>query len=85
MRSVDKLIKAFNDLEKKYPEAAEELAKEFTAAIGVAKAKAELAKPDIYTIAVQGKGADGKTYVAEFDAVFPKGTKILNVKQMASE
>jgi hypothetical protein len=32
-----------------------------------------------HTIRVEGLGADGRRYKAEFDAVFPRGTKIVNL------
>lgn len=35
-----------------------------------------------YTIQVEGLGSDGQKYVAEFDAVFPSGTKLLGAKQI---
>lgn len=90
MKDSAKLKKAFEKLAKKYPAAAKELAKEFTAAIGMAAAKAKLAaakaKADaakatqVHTITVQGCGSDGKIYEAVFEAVFPQGTRILGVK-----
>jgi hypothetical protein len=35
---------------------------------------------DVFQVVVEGKGLDGRTYLAEFDAVFPPGTKILGVR-----
>lgn len=35
---------------------------------------------DIVTVRVEGLGLDGKTYTADFDAVFPAGTKVLGVR-----
>jgi hypothetical protein len=82
MAGAGKLIKAFRDLAKKYPEAAKELSREFAAAIGMAKAKATLGRnEEVHVIAVKGLGRDGREYVAEFDAVFPRGTKILWVNE----
>jgi len=77
----------WNRLKRKYPEAAAELEKEFTAAIRKValkirtEAKPAVAKDlgEIHVIQVRGKGKDGREYVAEFDAVFPPGTKILKV------
>jgi len=34
---------------------------------------------DVHTIRVEGLGADGRRYKADFDAVFPKGTKIVHL------
>jgi hypothetical protein len=84
VKESSRLAKAFDRLARKYPDAAKELAKEFTAAIGVAEVKAKLAalsavSVQVHTIVVKGKGRDGKIYTAEFEAVFPKGTVILNV------
>lgn len=84
MKEAKKLSKAFERLAKKYPGAAKELAKEFTAAIGVAAAKAKIAaerRDQTYTITVEGIGTDGKMYRAEFDAIFPKGTKIMGITE----
>lgn len=36
---------------------------------------------EIHVIAVKGLGRDGREYVAEFDAVFPVGTRILGVSE----
>lgn len=36
---------------------------------------------EVHTIMVEGLGSNGKKYVAEFDAVFPKGTKVLGVTE----
>lgn len=36
---------------------------------------------EVHTISVVGLGADGKKYLAEFDAVFPPGTKIEEVSE----
>lgn len=83
MKESAKLKKAFDRLAKKYPAAAKELAKEFTTAIGVAAAKAKLAeeRPDqVHIITVEGQASDGRVYQAEFEAIFPKGTKILRVQ-----
>jgi len=35
---------------------------------------------DIVTVTVEGLGLDGRTYTADFDAVFPAGTKVLGVR-----
>ena len=35
-----------------------------------------------HTIRVEGLGADGRRYKAEFDAVFPRGTKIVHLGVM---
>jgi hypothetical protein len=35
---------------------------------------------DVVTVTVEGQGLDGRKYTADFDAVFPKGTKILGVR-----
>lgn len=40
---------------------------------------------EVHTIVVEGRGTDGKKYVAEFDAVFPRGTKVLGVTEKVSE
>ena len=40
---------------------------------------------EVHTIVVEGIGADGKKYVAEFDAVFPRGTKVMGVTEKVSE
>lgn len=84
MKEATKLSKAFEQLAKKYPAAAKELAKDFTAAIGVAAANAKIAAErgdQIHRITVEGKVPDGRIYRAEFDVVFPKGTKIMIVKE----
>lgn len=39
---------------------------------------------EVHTIMVEGLGSNGKKYVAEFDAVFPKGTKVLGVTEKFS-
>jgi len=36
---------------------------------------------EVHVIAVKGLGRDGREYVAEFDAVFPVGTRILGVSE----
>lgn len=36
---------------------------------------------EVHTISVVGLGSDGKKYLAEFDAVFPPGTKIEDVSE----
>ncbi len=36
---------------------------------------------EVHTISVEGQGPDGKKYVAEFDAVFPRGTKVMGVTE----
>jgi len=80
MKESNKFKKTFDKLAKRYPEAAKELAKEFVAAIGMAKAKAKLKEAtQVHTISVRGRGSDGKIYEAVFEAVFPKGTTVLGV------
>lgn len=37
---------------------------------------------DVHTIRVEGLGADGRRYKADFDAVFPKGTKITGIGEI---
>jgi pyruvate/2-oxoglutarate dehydrogenase complex dihydrolipoamide acyltransferase (E2) component len=37
---------------------------------------------DVHTIRVEGLGADGRRYKADFDAVFPKGTKITGIGEL---
>lgn len=36
---------------------------------------------EVHTIIVEGHGMDGKKYIAEFDAVFPRGTKVMGVTE----
>lgn len=37
---------------------------------------------EVHIIKVEGKGLDGKTYVAEFEAMFPRGTKVMGVTEV---
>lgn len=37
---------------------------------------------EIHIIKVEGKGLDGKTYIAEFEALFPRGTKVMGVTEV---
>lgn len=39
---------------------------------------------EVHTIVVEGVAPDGKTYLAEYDAVFPKGTKVMGVTEKIS-
>lgn len=36
---------------------------------------------EVHVISVKGLGSDGREYIAEFDAVFPPGTRILGVTE----
>jgi hypothetical protein len=38
---------------------------------------------EVHTIEVVGQGPDGREYVAPFDVVFPKGSKILGARERA--
>jgi hypothetical protein len=40
---------------------------------------------EVHTIMVEGMGSDGKKYIAEFDAVFPRGTKVMGVTEKVRE
>lgn len=40
---------------------------------------------EVHTISVVGLGSDGKKYLAEFDAVFPPGTKIEEVSERVNQ
>lgn len=75
---MQKLEVAFAKLKKKYPEAARELEKEFRKAIRNVSCTI---KEQVSVITVEGVGRDGRHYIAEFDAVFPAGTKILSVRE----
>lgn len=37
---------------------------------------------EVHIIKVEGKGLDGKTYIAEFEAMFPRGTKVMGVTEV---
>jgi hypothetical protein len=37
---------------------------------------------EVHVIKVEGRGLDGKTYVAEFEALFPRGTKVMGVTEV---
>lgn len=37
---------------------------------------------EVHVIKVEGKGLDGKTYIAEFEAMFPRGTKVMGVTEV---
>jgi hypothetical protein len=37
---------------------------------------------EVHIIKVEGKGMDGKTYIAEFEALFPRGTKVMGVTEV---
>jgi len=37
---------------------------------------------EIHLIKVEGLGKDGKTYIAEFEAMFPRGTKVMGVTEV---
>lgn len=37
---------------------------------------------EVHIIKVEGKGLDGKTYIAEFEALFPRGTKVMGVTEV---
>lgn len=37
---------------------------------------------EVHVIKVEGRGQDGKTYVAEFEALFPRGTKVMGVTEV---
>lgn len=37
---------------------------------------------EVHVIRVEGKGLDGNKYIAEFEAVFPRGTKVLGVTEV---
>lgn len=77
-----KLEDAFESLKKKYPDAAKELEKEFRKAIRKVSERLRKQKGEqVSRIRVEGVGRDGCHYVAEFDAVFPKGTQILSVQE----
>jgi hypothetical protein len=47
--------------------------------------RAALAGPsldgEVHTIVVEGLAPDGRTYFAEYDAVFPRGTKVMGVTE----
>ncbi len=40
------------------------------------------ADAEVHIIKVEGLGKDGKTYVAEFEAMFPRGTKVMGVTEV---
>lgn len=37
---------------------------------------------EVHIIKVEGKGPDNKTYIAEFEALFPRGTKVMGVTEV---
>ena len=37
---------------------------------------------EVHLIRVEGKGMDGNKYIAEFEAVFPRGTKVMGVTEV---
>jgi hypothetical protein len=37
---------------------------------------------EVHIIKVEGRGQDGKTYIAEFEALFPRGTKVMGVTEV---
>jgi hypothetical protein len=37
---------------------------------------------EVHVIRVEGRGLDGNRYVAEFEAVFPRGTKVMGVTEV---
>lgn len=90
MDGIDQLLGLWTSLKKKYPEAARELLPEFKEAMKELQAGSQVrsqARPqesseeEVHVITVIGRASDGRQYMAEFDAVFPPGTKIESVSE----
>lgn len=42
-------------------------------------------KAELFTVSVEGKGGDGKEYLAEFEVFFPRGAQIIGVSSRKVE